>query len=82
MAPMAFLTCAFPSREEAIKHLQRHNACMRVGSCGGLLFQLSQYVHEFVCGVEGQDRVEGTRFDSRSSLLAIRCSKDLSWALK
>lgn len=64
---MAFLSLEFPSRDLATQNLARQDACMQVGSCGGI-FLLSQNVHKFVRSINDEDLFEGTRFDSLLSL--------------
>lgn len=54
---------------------------MRGGACEGILIPLPQHVHDFVRGIEIQDLAEGLKFDSVLSLLAVRHSKDLNWAV-
>lgn len=60
---MAFLTRTIRSSELAIQNLLGNDARMRIGTCGGILLQLPQHMHDFVCDIKVQDLVEWTRFD-------------------
>lgn len=82
MVLMAFLSRAFPLRELVIQDLPGHDASMQVGAYGGVMFSLPQHVHDFVRGFKIQDLLEGTLFETFLSLLAIRRSNKLSWAVE
>lgn len=57
---MMILDRVFPPRELIIQDLPGHFARMQVAAFDGVLFLLSQYVHDFVRGIKMQDLVEQT----------------------
>lgn len=77
---MAFLNRVCTPFEFLIPNRFGHDARMRVSSCLGILFPLPQHAHEFTHGNKIQNLVEGTRFDSVMSLLAIWRVEDLNCA--
>lgn len=57
------LPTVFSPRELAVQRRIWHDAHMRIGASTGILFQLSQQVHDFICVIKIQDLKERMRFD-------------------
>lgn len=75
---MLFLICEGPQREFHSQNLPGHDEWMHAGSCVGILFPLPQHVHDFVCSVVTLDLVDGKRFISLLSVLAIKRLEELN----
>lgn len=82
MMLMAFPNRTFSSHELAIQNLPGHDARIRAGSCGGILFSLPQHMHKLVRGIKVKNLAEGARFDLVLSLIAMQGAVELSWAVK
>lgn len=75
---LSFLTLMCPPRELQIQDLPDHDARIRVGSCGDVLFSSPQRVLEFAHGLKSQELVSRTRFEQMLNVLAIQRAEELN----
>lgn len=74
---MAFLTRVFSPQESRNQDMLGYVARMRVSGCEGILYSLSQKVHNFTRSIKVQELVAGTWFSLVLTLLAIRQLEEL-----
>lgn len=79
MVLMAFLTRVCPPRKLKIQNWPGYNARMRIGSCVGVTFPLSQIVLEYFRDMKIHELVVGTWLTSILPFLAIKRAKVLNW---